>query len=81
MQSFWNFAQSTLVIVHNFKMNGQLRHELYANEISWDLGLRWVSDGYPIFYSNPGSHKNILNLTHKIWRAFIARMLETTDRL
>ena len=25
-----------------------MRNKLWANKISWDLGLRWVFDGYPI---------------------------------
>ena len=57
VQSFWNFAQSTAVIlscsVQNFKTTEQLRNKLLANVISWDLGLRCVSDGYPIMHKAP----------------------------
>ena len=57
VQSVWNFAQSTAVTlscsVQNFKAISQL-HELWANEISRDLSLRWISDGYPILHKAPG---------------------------
>ena len=57
-QSFWNFAQSTTVILPCSvkKTIGQLKLMLWTNEISWDLGLRCVSDGYPILHKAPGSH-------------------------
>ena len=56
--SVWNFAQSTAVSlpcsVQNFKPIGQLKRVLWRNEISRDLSLRWVWDGYPILRSTPG---------------------------
>ena len=59
VQSFWNFEQRTAVSlscdVQNFKITGQLRNTLWANETSRDLSLRYVSDGYTIL--------------HKGWRA------------
>ena len=65
LQLFWNFAQSTAVTllcsVQNFKMIGQLRWMLWMNEISCDLSLRWVSDGYPILHSSP-KNENIWDL-------------------
>ena len=36
--------------VQHFKAIGQLKHELWADEISQDLSLRWISDGYPILH-------------------------------
>ena len=54
VQSFWNIAQSTTVIlpcsVQNFKTTEQLRNKLLVNEVSWVLGLICVSDGYPILH-------------------------------
>ena len=54
VKSVSNFAQSTAVIlpcsVQNVKAIGQLNHESLANEISRDLSLRWISDGYPILH-------------------------------
>ena len=58
VQSFCKFAQRTAVIlpcsVQNFKMIGWLINKLWTNTISRDLGLRWVSDGYPTFAQHPG---------------------------
>ena len=46
-QYFWNFTQSTTASlpfsVQKFKMIGQLRNNLWSNEIARDLCLRWVS--------------------------------------
>ena len=54
-QSFWNCAQNTAVSlpcsVQNFKMIRQLKQMLWANEISRDLSLRLISEGYPILHS------------------------------
>ena len=51
------FAQSTSVIpscsLQNFKTVGQLKRMLWTSELSWDLSLGWVSDGYPILHSTP----------------------------
>ena len=58
VKSVCNFASCTAVMLpcsgQNFKAIGQLEHELWANEISRDLSLRWISDGYPILHSAPG---------------------------
>ena len=55
VQSFSNFAQSTTATlscsVQNFKMIGQRRCTLWADEISGDLSLRGVSGGYRILHS------------------------------
>ena len=54
VQSFWNYTQSTAVSlsrsVHNFKTIGVLCNKLWANELSRDLGLRRVLDGYSILH-------------------------------
>ena len=58
-QSFWDFAQSTAVSlpcsVQNFKLIEQLKRMLWTNEILPNLSLRWVSDGYLILHSSPGT--------------------------
>ena len=41
-------------LYQNLKQIGQLKRMLWTNEISRDLGLRWVSGGYPILHSTPG---------------------------
>ena len=52
VKSFWNFAQSTAVIlpcsVQNFKMIWRLKGMLWTDNFSQDLSFRRVSDGYPI---------------------------------
>ena len=62
-QSFWNFRYSPTVslpcAVHNFKTTGRLINRLLAKTTSWDLGLRWVSDKYPILQQSPGPRFNI----------------------
>ena len=44
--SFWNFAQSTAVVlpysVQNFKTMGQLKRVLWTNDVSQDLSLSYV---------------------------------------
>ena len=59
VKSVWSLSQSMEVSVpcsvQNFKTIWSLIHRLWANEVSRDLGLRWVSGGYPILHSNPGS--------------------------
>ena len=59
VQSFWNFAQSRAVLlpcsVWNIKMIRYLINKLWANEMSQDLGLRWVLDRYPILHSTHDS--------------------------
>ena len=59
-QKFWHFAQNTTPIlpcfVQYFKMIEQLKRMLWTNEISRDLDLRWVLDGYPILHIHHGSH-------------------------
>ena len=46
-QSFWNFVQSTAMImpcnVQNFKVIESFKGILRKSELSWDLSLRWVS--------------------------------------
>ena len=63
IQSFWNFSQSTAVIllfsVQNFKTIVQLWNKLWANETSQDLSLRCVSDGYHILHKAPGSNLSL----------------------
>ena len=58
VQSFGNFAQSTVVSlpcsVQNFKKIGQLRNKLRANKTSQNLSLRCVSGGCPILHKAPG---------------------------
>ena len=53
---FLNFAQSTAVIlpcsVQNFKMIRQMKWMLWMTEISRDLSLRWVTEGYPISHGD-----------------------------
>ena len=53
-KSFWTFAQSTGVVlphfVQKFWATEQLKQMLWTNEISWDLRLIRVSDGYPILH-------------------------------
>ena len=44
-------AVSFLWSVQNFKMMWLPKNKLWANEISWDLGWKWVSDKYPILHS------------------------------
>ena len=54
IQSFWNFAQSTLsppCPVQNFKIIRQLARMIWTYEISRDLSLRWVVGRYPILHS------------------------------
>ena len=66
IQSIWNFAQSTAVIlpcsVQYFKTIGLLTGMFRTNGISRDLSLRWVSGGWPILQSTPihsGWHHDI----------------------
>ena len=59
-QSFWSFTQSTRLSlpcsVQKFKKTiGCMTNKIWTNDISRDLGLRWVWDGYPILHSNPES--------------------------
>ena len=48
VQLSWNFPQSTAVILpcseQNFKTIGRFMNQLWAYEISRDLGLRWFSE-------------------------------------
>ena len=44
-------AVSLPCCVNNFKMIGLQRNKYLADEISQDLELRWVRDGYPILHS------------------------------
>ena len=57
VQSVWNFAQSTAVLLWNFKRIAYQRHELWANKISQDLGLRCIADGYLILHKAPVSYQ------------------------
>ena len=41
--------------MQNCETIGQLKQILWTNEILRDLSLRWVSDGYPVLHSIPGS--------------------------
>ena len=52
-QLFWNFAQSMAVSLP-YSAIWILQHMLRMNEISRNLSLRCVSDGYPIFHRAPG---------------------------
>ena len=58
IESFWNFAQSTAVILpcsaQNFKRIGLFKQMLWTNEISQHLSLRWVLDDYPILHKALG---------------------------
>ena len=73
IQWFWNFAQSTAVVlpcsVKIFKPIGQIKQVLRTNEILRDLSLRWVSDGYPIFQQPPGHH-NCMEWVHAFLHHF-----------
>ena len=40
--------------MQNIKIISQPKHDLWANEISRDLGLGFVSDRYPILHMAPG---------------------------
>ena len=66
VQSIWNFAQSTAVILpcsaQDIKLIGQLKHELWANEISRDLSLRWISDGHPILHKAPEDYHSMCDI-------------------
>ena len=57
IQSFWNFVQSTAVIlprsVWNANAIGQLKQILWTNEISRDLKLRCVLNVYTISHKAP----------------------------
>ena len=57
IQSFWNFVQSTALIVscstHQLETIGQLKQMLRVNEILRNLSLRWVPYGYPILRRTP----------------------------
>ena len=59
IQSFWNSAQSTAVSlpcsVQNFKTIARLSNELWANELSRDLDLKGVSNGYLIYCIAPSA--------------------------
>ena len=48
-------ASSLPCSVQYFKTIGQLRQMLWTNDISGELSLRWVSNGYPILQRNPAS--------------------------
>ena len=64
VQSIGNFTQNTVVSLpcSAIKKNiGWLIHKLWANEVSRDLGLRLVTDGYPILHSTLAS-LNTLNI-------------------
>ena len=47
-QSFWNYYVILMCCVQNFKTIRKLKGMLRTHEISRDLSLRWVSDGYPL---------------------------------
>ena len=53
IQSFWNCAQSTAVIlpcsVQNFKTIKQKTNKLWTNKISQNLSLRWASEVYTVW--------------------------------
>ena len=53
-QSFWMFAQSTVVklaySVQNFKMTGQMKWVFLTHDISRDFSLRWVSEKHPTLH-------------------------------
>ena len=49
------FAMIVPSSVRNFKPIAQLKRMLWTNEISRDLCLRWVSEGYPLVHSPTGS--------------------------
>ena len=57
-KSLWNSVLSTVMIlpcpVQTFQTSGQLNFMLRTNEISWDLNLWWVLDGYHIQHSPYG---------------------------
>ena len=64
--SFWKIAQSKVDTlpwyVQKIKTIWQMSNKLWANEISGDLRLRCVSDGYPILQQPQASmHEGILN--------------------
>ena len=44
-------------------ITGQLKQMLWTNDISRDLRLRWVSDGYPILHSAPGVLLHVPSIT------------------
>ena len=53
--------------VQNYKVIERLKHMLWTNEISRDLSLRCVSDGYPILHSTP-SMNSLLTSNSSPWR-------------
>ena len=55
-RSFFKFctdhSDATAVLCAKFQNDWQLKRMLWTNEISRDLSLRWVSDGYPVLHSS-----------------------------
>ena len=49
----WIWILHKACYVQNFKMIGELKWMWWMNKISSDLILRWVSEGYPIYYNSP----------------------------
>ena len=48
------FGSDTTVLCANFQNDfGQIKRMSWTDEISRDLSLRWVSDGYSILHSSP----------------------------
>ena len=66
-------ALSLSCSVQHFKTIGQIKRMFWANEVSWDLGLRWVSDGYLILHSLEHTiDKLYLAFTGELWHIYSA---------
>ena len=49
-------GSDTAMLCANFQNDLATEHKLWANEISWDLSLRCISNGYPTLQQTPGCH-------------------------
>ena len=80
VKSFGNFSQSTAVpcSVQNSQTIWQLEWMIWANEISRDLSLKCVSNGYPILH-RPQNIDQTLNSQNK-HPSFIVSILGKMDR-
>ena len=92
-QSFWNYAQSTTVIlpcsVQNFKMIGQLKRMLWMDEILRDLSFK-TSFRRIIFIAQPPrcagcwmirSRLTPVRRTYVVWRLYADRGSAYVDRV